>query len=269
MSIPASAKVIKALCRPEILVRALLKKFSVGSFDLRLVFEAFERPWYALGIHEAARLAVSLKLPSVSVLEFGVAQGDGLAAMEQIAAEVRHLLPVQIEIYGFDTGSGLPGNTDYRDLPCVWQRGFYKMDVEAVRRRLPTARLILGDVAQTVPQFLSAGGFPPIGFVSFDLDYYSSTRDALTIFDGPDTTCLPRVVTYFDDILSWPQQYFCEDVGELLALREFNATGKAHRIRPIYGWKQNLLLNPQWADAMWAYHRFDHARYNDYIGEPK
>jgi hypothetical protein len=38
-------------------------------------------------------------------------------------------------------------------------------------------------VKETVPSFLQGGDFPPVGFVSFDLDYYSSTADALAIFD--------------------------------------------------------------------------------------
>jgi hypothetical protein len=267
MNIPRGARFLRAALRPEIIVRTLLKKWPVGSFEFRLSFEAFDYPWYAIGIYEAAQLAIQLGLPAISVLEFGVAQGDGLAAMERIAFELRSLLKIKIQIFGFDSGEGLPLHTDYRDLPYAWRRGLYKMDVDAVKRRLPTARLILGDVTTTVPQFLQAGGFPPIGFVSFDLDYYTSTRQAMQIFSGPDITCLPRVLTYFDDIMSGDQQYSCEDVGELLAIREFNQSAKCHRIRPINGWKRGLLLNSEWADAMLAYHRFDHARYDEYIGK--
>jgi hypothetical protein len=266
MIIPRNAIAVKSLVRPEMLVRAALKKFSLGSLEFRLAFDAFERPPYAHGIYEAARLARRLKLPSVSVVEFGVAQGGGLIAMENLAAEIRKRLLIDIQIFGFDSGEGLPTTADYRDLPCVWRRGLYKMDVDALQKRLPTARLILGDVNETVPRFLEEGNFPPIGFISFDLDYYTSTKAALRIFEDRDRSYLPRVLTYFDDIMSGDQQYYCEDVGELLAIREFNQGSKGHRIRPINGWKRSLLLEPEWADAMWAYHRFDHAQYNDYIG---
>jgi hypothetical protein len=54
--------------------------------------------------------------------------------------------------------------------------------------------------------------------------------------------------------------------SSLLAIREFNETSKNHRIRPIHGWKRSLLLRSDWADAMMLYQRFDHARFNDYIG---
>jgi hypothetical protein len=270
MIIPRSAQMARAILEPEALIRAFLRKFSVGSFEFRLAFDAFDRPWYAHGMYEAARLGLKLGLRAISVLEFGVAHGDGLMAMERIAREIRKTLNIPVEIFGFDSGEGLPAERDYRDLPCVWKRGLYKMDVEAVRCRLPTAHLILGDVAETVPKFLQDTAFPPIGFISFDLDYYTSTIAAFRIFEGPDARYLPRVLTYFDDIMSGDQQYYCEDVGELLAIREFNATAsRNHRIRPIHGWRRSLLLRTEWADAMLVYHRFDHCRYNDYIGESR
>jgi len=42
----------------------------------------------------------------------------------------------------------------------------------------------------------------PVGFVAFDLDYYSSTKSALSIFEGSAATHLPRVHCYFDDVSS-------------------------------------------------------------------
>jgi hypothetical protein len=267
MIIPSTAKLARAILEPETLMRAFLKKFSLGSFEFRMAFDAFDRPWYAHGMYEAVRLGLILGLPAISVIEFGVAHGDGLAAMEDIAREIRKKFSLQIEIFGFDSGEGLPTQRDYRDVPCVWKRGLYKMDVAAVRRRLPTAHLILGDVGETVPKFIQDAAFPPIGFIAFDLDYYTSTMAAFRIFQGPDSQYLPRVLSYFDDIMSGDQQYYSEDVGELLAIREFNETAtRNHRIRPIHGWRRSLLLRTEWADAMWAYHRFDHSRYDDYIG---
>src|ERR1017187_8524876 len=213
MIIPRSARVLRALVQPETLMRAFLKKFSLGSFEFRLAFDAFDRPWYAHGMYEAAKLGLKLGLPAVSVIEFGVAHADGLAVMEDLARQIRKRCGVKLELFGFDSGEGLLGHGDYRDLPYVWRRGLYKMDVEAVRRRLPTARLILGDVGETVPKFLQSGGFPPIGFISFDLDYYTSTMSAFRIFQGPDSHYLPRVLSYFDDIMSGDQQYYSEDVA--------------------------------------------------------
>lgn len=267
MVIPSGAKALAAVLRPEVIVRAALKRFHLGSLEFRLAFDAFERPWYAHGVYEAARLAVRLGEPAITVMEFGVASGNGLIAMETVAEEVSRRTGVRIDVFGFDNGEGLPTQSDYRDLPCVWRKGLYKMDVAAVQARLRSARLVIGDVTATVPDFLAERRFPPIGFISFDVDYYTSTTAALRIFDGPDSAYLPRVFSYFDDIISGDQQFYCEDVGELLAIHEFNTNARRnHRLRSIYGWRRSHLLQPEWADAMWLYHRFDHARYDDYIG---
>jgi hypothetical protein len=268
MIIPRSARLLRALMQPETVVRGFLRRVPLGSFEFRMAFDAVERPWYAHGIYEAAQLALRLGLPAISVIEFGVARGAGLVAMEELAGHIEKALNIRIKIFGFDTGEGLPTHQDYRDLPYVWRSGFYKMNVEEVCGRLRKAKLILGDVKNTAPEFLGTGGFPPIGFVSVDLDYYTSTAAALKIFEGPDDRYLPRVLVYLDDVMSADQQYFCEDIGELLAVREFNESAtRHHRIRPIHGWKRSHLLSPGWTDSMRMYHRFDHGQYNTYIGK--
>lgn len=53
-------------------------------------------------------------MSKISAIEFGVDGGNGLLAMENIAQEVEKEVPVEFEIYGFDTGSGLPEPIDYR-----------------------------------------------------------------------------------------------------------------------------------------------------------
>jgi hypothetical protein len=35
---------------------------------------------------------------------------------------------IKIEIFGFDMGTGLPPPRDYRDLPYLWQSGYYRME---------------------------------------------------------------------------------------------------------------------------------------------
>src|SRR4051812_20165415 len=103
MIIPRSAQIARVILEPEALIRAFLKRSRLGSFEFRLAFDAFDRPWYAHGMYECARLALKLGLPAISVLEFGVAHGDGLVAMETLAAEIRNKLSIQIELFGFDS----------------------------------------------------------------------------------------------------------------------------------------------------------------------
>jgi hypothetical protein len=217
MSVSRSALALKAVLQPHLLVKALVTKFSLGSFEFRLAFDALRRPWFGYSLYHAARLAERLGIPKITALEFGVAMGDGLVEMERMAQEISRVCPTQIQVVGFDTGIGLPAHSDYKDLPYVWRKGHYEMNVAAVRSRLSNAELVLGDVADTVPPFL-AGLTAPIGFISFDLDYYSSTCSALRIFEGSDQAYLPRILCYFDDVVGDDDQLHCEDVGEYVGL---------------------------------------------------
>jgi len=256
---------LRAALRPHLIAKALITRFAFGSFEFRLALDALPRPWYGYGVYHAAVLAQRLKVPEIAVLEFGVAGGGGLVAMEQVAAEVAAATGTKIRVFGFDTGVGMPEFSDYRDLPYIWRKGHYRMDVDAVKRRLRQAELVLGNVASTVPDFLSRLEIP-VGFVSFDLDYYSSTVAAFGIFEGPHERYLPRVLCYFDDVVGSDSQLHCEDVGELLAIAEFNRLPRSHRIRPIHGLTSKRLLNSAWSPKMFTYHRFDHPRYDEYIG---
>ena len=74
-------------------------------------------------------MAKKLGYRQISILEFGVAGGNGLIYPEYITQKISKLLAIDIDIYGFDTGNGLTEPSDYRDLPYIWEKGFYKMDV--------------------------------------------------------------------------------------------------------------------------------------------
>jgi hypothetical protein len=263
---PLSARILRAVLRPEYVVRQIVKSFSLGSLEFRLAIQALHRNEYAFGVKQAIYLAQKLQLKSVSVVEFGVATGGGLVALENYAMEMGKAAEINVEVYGFDLGSGLPTPSDYRDLGYVWQRGSYKMDFESLRKRLKIAQLLLGDVAETVPGF-NATNHAPIGFISFDLDYYSSTMNAFRIFDCPDGKVLPRVFCYFDDIVSDGHQLHCDDVGELLAIQEFNknSDGK-YRLSTVPIMRSGCVFPANWTEQLRVYHRFAHRDYNTYIG---
>jgi len=241
-------------------VRTLWSRFPLGPVDLRVRFGVFPRPQYAYGVYHAADLARRLGLPSISVIELGVAGGAGLLALEQIAEIVADDLEVAIHVAGFDSGKGMPDPVDYRDLPHVWGAGFYAMDEEKLRSRLsPTTELVLGDVGDVVSRWAAPA---PIGFVAFDLDYYSSTQAALSLFEPAETRPhLPRVYCYFDDII-WPERA-ChnEYVGELRAIREFNEAHAALKVCPIHMLRHTLPHRSAWSDAMYVLHDFQHPLY--------
>jgi hypothetical protein len=218
----------------RIFVRALLKRMPV-SVRTRALWEVSRRPAYLLGIAAAARQAIKQRVPEISVIEFGVAGGDGLVALQEDAAAAEKEFGVGIRVYGFDIGNaGLPSFIgDYRDHPDAWRTGDFSMDEDALRSRLADrTHLILGNVRNTVPEFFASFEAPPIGFVSFDLDLYSSTRDALRILALPDTRMLWHVPLYFDDIDFLFNHRFA---GELLAIDEFNRLNEEVKIDRWYG----------------------------------
>jgi hypothetical protein len=117
-----------------------------------------------------------------------------------------------------------------------------------------------------VSEFLRAE-HAPIGFISFDLDYYSSTSAAFQVFSAPDGTILPRVLCYFDDIISDGHQLHCDSVGELLAIREFNErVDSGHTLAPFGIMDAKFVFSALWTQQLWIYHRFKHPDYNTYIG---
>jgi hypothetical protein len=207
------------------------------------------RPQYLWGVLQAAALARVLEVPRISVIEFGVAGGFGLCTLDSVAGEVERTTHVGIDVIGFDTGTGLPKPEDYRDQPNMWFEGQLPMDRARLQSALRRATLRLGRVEDTVPSFI-AGGPAPIGFVSFDLDLYSSTRDALQIFEADHRHQLPRVITYFDDIFGYTYNDYC---GERLAIREFNERGERRKICPIQGLRYFLprfAFRDLWPDGM-------------------
>lgn len=226
--------------------------FSDSRFSTRLAYGKTPRPPYAYGMYQAALLAERLGLSKISAIEFGVAGGIGLLAMEKIAQEVEKEVSVEFEIYGFDTGSGLPEPIDYRDLPYIFRRGDYKMDEAKLRARLNHAKLVIGNVSDTVPSFFENYNPAPIGFVSIDLDFYSSTVDALILFDMNYQYMLPRVFCFFDDIISSDLAIHNEWVGELRAIKEFNEKHKLRKIAPIYGLRHHRNLEKSWSEKVVA-----------------
>jgi hypothetical protein len=234
----------------------------MGPVALRVQHGVSERPHYAYGVYSAADLAKRLGLSAISVIEFGVAGGRGLLALEAIAAEISAALEIAITVVGFDSGSGMPAAIDYRDLPYVWSPGFYAMDESKLRARLsPHTELVLGDVGDTVGAWLERK-HAPVGFIAFDLDYYSSTKKAFRILetDTPQDR-LPRVFCYFDDVI-WPERAcHSEFTGELCAIREFNDSHEALKLSPIHMLRDTRVNREFWCQQIYVLHDFKHPLY--------
>ncbi len=218
------------------------------------------RPNYTWGILHAAYLARALGGSRISAIEFGVAGGNGLLAMEQAAEWIEPIFGIGIDVHGFDTGSGLPEPRDYRDAPNLYTRTAFRMDVDKLRKRLTLARLHLGLIEETVMTFMASRP-APVGFISFDVDYYSSTLHAFQLLEAPEALLLPRIHCYFDDTVGFTHSDF---TGERLAIAEFNGSHSLRKICPIYGLRYFLpreLANQYWVDSMYLVHVFDHRLY--------
>ncbi|MEV7088556.1 hypothetical protein AB0O07_22165 [Streptomyces sp. NPDC093085] len=224
-------------------------------------FGLVERPHYAYGVRRATELAARLGHPGVTVVEFGVAGGNGLLALARHARHYAAATGVRVRVVGFDNGTGMPPHQDPRDLPYLFGPGFYTMDHDRLRARLGATELVIGDLAETLPAYLArrAGALRdhPVGFVSLDLDYYSSTARALDLFRTPDHThLLPRVTCYLDDLPG-----SIEQIGEAAAVTDFNTDHPGRPLGRVLGLRAFTPFDPPWADQIYAHHRLDHPDY--------
>lgn len=231
----------------------------VGSFRTKVAHDIIVRPFNAFAILQAADWAMYYGIQELTLVEFGVASGIGLMNMARIAERVTRISGIRFRIYGFDTGQGMPPPNDYRDHPDMYGHGDFPMDFDTLRRALPdNTELILGDVAQTVPKFLKAlSTSAPIGYIDFDLDYYSSTSAALTLLsDENPNKYLPIAVAYFDDTVLSQHNSWC---GAYLAIKEFNASEEFRKIeRHLALENSRIYRRALWLKQIYFVHVLDH-----------
>jgi hypothetical protein len=230
------SRLVKLLKEPPLRLFAR-KVFSMlpVSASTRGLWDISPRPNYLSGVLLAAQQAQEEGVAAISVIEFGVAGGNGLLALQAEAEAVERETGVHITVFGFDNGpGGLPELVgDHRDHPDAWRPGDYPMDEAKLRARLaPRTTLILGNVRETVPAFVRDGNAAPIGFMAVDVDLYSSTTHALKILTLPGRKLLRRTFIYFDDI---DQLFTHRYAGELLAIDEFNRENVSIKIDRIRG----------------------------------
>jgi hypothetical protein len=198
----------------------------------------------------------------MTVVELGVAGGNGLVSLCRHAEAIRKELGIEIKVVGFDTGAGLPDTGDIRDLQYFWPPTAFPMDSAALEKRLQgKARVILGNVADTIREW-NPDADAPLGAVMFDLDLYSSTMNAFPIL--AKQSILPRVWCYFDDIfVDEPEIALTDYIGEREAIRQFNLSPERQKMNdhlsPAYVFRH---INPGiWQSQIYLYHRLGHPDY--------
>jgi hypothetical protein len=240
-----------------------------GSYKMRIACDLVVRQQYAYSLLKTAELALAQGLRSVTVIEFGVAAGAGLVNICEISRNITKLTGVDFEIFGFDSGTGMPPPRDHRDHPEVFSEGSFPLiDRSALMRALPhNAKLILGDIQETLPFFISRlSASSPVGFVVIDVDYYSSAKECLNVFLGAADNYLPWTLVYLDDTGFESANPWA---GELLAVREFNEENETRKIHLFEGLRhKRLFKHTSWFDQVYLLHVLDHARRN-VSGAPK
>lgn len=237
-----------------------------GSFRERERLGLVNRANYAYGMLRAADMAAYFGKREVTVCEFGVANGDGLLNMIELAEPIQAETGVQFRIYGFDTGAGLPSVTGFKDHPEIWNPGDFSMlgKDELMRRIGSRAELIFGDIKDTIGPFIErVGPDAPLGFASIDVDIYSATKSALEGFKGAPDKYLPAVSLYLDDVAFYFANRWC---GELAAVAEFN---EEQQMRKIDQDRSIRYRAQQWCEHMYVCHILDHAARNEPQSRPK
>ena len=232
--------------------------FFFGSYRQKCEFDLVLRNNHAYALFKAADSALSEGKQKVTVIEFGVANGAGLFNIQAIAKKITKITGVSFNIFGFDTGEGMPPPESYKDHPDLYREGDFPMDFDKLQRALDSnIKLIIGRIEETMPKFKEQDFEScPIAFLSIDVDYYSSTVEALKILDMNPDQYLSRVTLYLDDLEDSAHNSWC---GELAAVREFSDSHEFRKIERhnfLRGYR--IFKNARWIDHMFFAHILDH-----------
>jgi hypothetical protein len=214
---------------------------------------------FAYGLLMAVETAKQYGFDSIAVAEFGVANGRGLRIMVDMAERLSKQSGVDIQVYGFDTGSGLTAPKDYRDNPHMFSQGGYAMaNTESLQAELSgKAELIIGDIGDIKQLSDVIDPDIPFGFASVDVDLYSSTMATFDLLAtaGPDSL-LPVVNLYVHD--SFGRQHYHRFVAQLLAIDDFNQANTSRKIDidRFIGWWFGK--TEPWHASMYAMHSIEY-----------
>lgn len=220
------------------------------------------KPHYETILLESCKEAKKLGINNVSVLELGVAGGNGIIALEKYKKSIESYLKIKIDIYGFDTGEGMPKSNLKEDLIFAFKPGQFKIDKDSIAKKT-NSKIFYGDIKNTVGDFIKLNP-NKICCIFFDLDYYSSTKAFLDQVNTLKKYLLPRVLCYFDD-LHVPEKYISSVNGVPLAINEFNSLNTNCKL----GASVDHILDFKFTLAkslIYVLHDFDNPDYNRFIG---
>ena len=230
-----------------------------GNFVKKINYDLVPRQPYAFGLSEAFRLAKEEQIDKVIIIEFGVASGAGLFNLAYISNKLSKIYNIDYEVLGFDTGKGMPEPIDYRDHPEHYMTGDFP-SINLENAKLPKkTKIYYGDIEDTVKNILEhLNKNVKIGFVSIDVDYYSSTKKCLEIFNYNESNFFSTTPVYFDDVQNIDDNIYC---GELLAIEEFNKINENRKLSKMNNLRYlRIFKNAVWIDQMYYAHILDSER---------
>ena len=228
---------------------------------LSLKFKQF-RPHYETILLETCLEAIKLGYKEVTVLELGVAGGNGIISLEKYKKKIETLYNLKINVYGFDSGKGIPFSNSEFDLPFHWKQGDFKTNQKKLEQ-ITTSKIIYGDIKDSVDEFIKCEPKNIIA-IFFDMDLYTSTKNFLNQIDKLQGYLCPRVYCYFDDIFN-PNHWINKHVGEQLAIEEFNSEKKNLKIG-LAPDSINDFKFPLAKGQLFMLNHFNHKDFKKYIG---
>ena len=232
---------------------------------LSLKFLTF-RPHYESLIYETSKNAIKLGYKEISIIELGVAGGNGIKSILKYKKKIEKVLDIKINIIGFDTGTGLPQTNEKKDLPFFWKLGDYtNKDLKNLENQDPSIKIYEGNISNTIDKFILENNLK-IGLIIFDLDLYTSTKSFLDKIPelSKKELLLPRVFCYFDDLFI--ADYSLDQTnGEPLAITEFNDQFDNLKLGKTFDHINDFKF-PLAKGQIFTLHDYNNKDYNKYIG---
>jgi len=165
--------------------------------------------------------------PKNTYYEFGTGSGGTLKmflrAATRFSSDYNRPLD-EIKLFLFDSFQGLPPVTREEDDHPTWDKGYFAYPKNYIEKIIEEHRFPLSNVKFFEGYFnkslnaetLALLRNDPPSIVTMDVDYYSSTIDALK-FIAP--ILMSGTVFYFDDLYSF---FLHPELGQVKAISEFN-----------------------------------------------
>jgi hypothetical protein len=177
--------------------------------------------------------------PFGTYYEFGTGWGGTLAAFMLAAEQVASLHGLSADdfrVFAFDSFEGLPPSVHPADRHTSWQQGAMATSIDVIRQKMEThsfaKRVPVHYIKGYFKESLTDGlierlkAFPP-AIVTIDVDYYTSTLEALCWLDR---FIASGALIYLDDMWAFHGH---PEYGQIRAIRDFRSRNTNGMVIPF------------------------------------